>query len=119
VLTSCRLHLPLNEETRHILNAHRLSLIQESAYVVNVARGELVDEAALLDALLEGRLPGLVSTYQSGALPADSRLLTTPNVVLTPHISGVIKGTARRRAELAAQDCDRIAQGLEALHRVV
>jgi len=41
-----------------------------------------------------------------------------PNVVVTPHTSGTTDGTARKRAGAAAENVDRIAQGLEPLYRV-
>ena len=113
------LHLPLNEETRHTLDARRLSLMKPDSYVINVARGALVDEPALVAALSEGRLAGAgLDVFGEEPLPLGSPLFDMPNVVLTPHIAGATDGTARRRAEAAAENCDRVAQGLEPLYRV-
>lgn len=112
-------HLPLDKETHHIIDSRRLGLLKESACVINVARGELVDEEALVDALTEGRLNGAgLDVFGQEPLPTNSPLLDLPNVVLLPHVSGSTDGTARRRAALAAENCDRIAAGLEPLHRV-
>ena len=113
------LHLPLTDETRHILDARRLGLMKASAYVINVARGALVDEDALVDALLESRLAGAgLDVFGKEPLPIDSPLRKLANVILTPHVAGATDLTAEHRAELAAQNCDRVAAGLEPLHRI-
>ncbi|GIS89832.1 hypothetical protein CM1200mP19_1630 [bacterium] len=51
-------HLPLNDETHHIIEGRRLALLKPGACVINVARGELVDEEALLEFLQSGHLAG-------------------------------------------------------------
>ncbi len=113
------LHLPLNADTHHTLDARRMALMKPTSYIVNVARGALVDEDALADNLTTGRLAGAaVDVFSQEPVPPDSPLLACPNMILAPHIAGGTNGTARRRAGLALENCDRIAQGLEPLHRV-
>ena len=113
------MHLPLNDETHHILSADRLRLLPTSAYVINVARGALVDEAAMSDALVSGRLAGAgLDVTSEEPLPLTSPLYGLKNVILTPHVSGGTDGTYRRRAELAVENCDRISRGQEPLFRV-
>ena len=110
------LHLPLMPETRHLIDQRRLALMKVSAFLINVARGELVDETALYDALLESRLGG-AGLDVFAREPPDPRLpvYALPNVVVTPHTAGATDGTSRRRAEFAAANLDRYAQGLEPL----
>ena len=113
------LHLPLNHETHHILDARRLGLMKSTAYLINVARGALVDEVALYRALSEGRLAGAgLDVFSSEPINRDSPLLRLNNVVATPHISGCTNETSRRRAAHVARNVDRIAAGLEPLYRV-
>lgn len=113
------LHLHLNKETHHLIDAQRLSLMKSSAYLINLARGGLVDELALYQALSEGRLAGAgLDVFSSEPIDPDNLLLNLPNVVATPHISGNTNGTSCRRAACAARNIDRIAAGLEPLHRV-
>ncbi len=113
------LHLHLTPETRHIIDARRISLMKPSACIINVARGALVDEAALHEALLNARIGG-AGLDVFAKEPPDPALpvYQLPNVVATPHISGGTDGTARKRAGAAAENLDRIAQGLEPLYRV-
>jgi len=112
-------HLPLNEETRHIIDRRGLSLLKPGACVINVARGELIDEVALLEALQSGHLGGAgLDVFGEEPLAVDSPFFDLPNVALLPHTSGSTDGTARRRAGLAAENCDRVAAGLEPLSRV-
>jgi D-3-phosphoglycerate dehydrogenase len=113
------LHLHLDRETYHILDARRLALMKPTAFLINVARGALVDETALLAALKEGRIAGAaMDVFSSEPISPDSPLLQLPNVVATPHIAGVSTGTSRRRAQFAAANIDRIAAGLEPLARI-
>lgn len=113
------LHLHLNQETRHIIDARRLSLMKPTAFLINVARGALVDEAALEEALLSGRIGGAgLDVFSQEPPDMSSPIFGLPNVIATPHISGVTNGTSRRRAQAAAENVDRIAAGLEPLYRV-
>jgi len=113
------LHLHLNDQTRHLIDARRIALMKSTACVINVARGGLVDEAAMHQALLTGRLGGAGLDVFSQE-PADPTLpvYQLSNVITTPHIAGVTSGTSRRRAAAAAENVDRIASGLEPLFRV-
>jgi phosphoglycerate dehydrogenase-like enzyme len=113
------LHLHLNAATRHIIDARRIALMKSSGCLINVARGALVDESALYHALSDGKLGG--AGLDVFALePSDPSLpvFQLPNVVVTPHIAGVTYETSVRRAECAAENVDRVAQGLELLYRI-
>jgi phosphoglycerate dehydrogenase-like enzyme len=77
---------PLNEETRHIVNAERLALMKPSAYLINTSRGPVVDEAALIEALQEGRIAGAgLDVLEQEPSPVDNPLYRLDNVILTPH----------------------------------
>ncbi|MBS7696592.1 MULTISPECIES: NAD(P)-dependent oxidoreductase [unclassified Chelatococcus] len=79
---------PLTPATRNILDRRRLALLPSNAGVVNIGRGALVDEPALCDALDAGALAGAVlDVFVEEPLPPDARIWTTPNVVITPHMS--------------------------------
>jgi phosphoglycerate dehydrogenase-like enzyme len=84
-------HVPLLEETRHLLDVRRLALLEPGAYLINVARGGVVDESALLDALTEGRLRGAaLDVFESEPLPPGHPFTKVDNVILTPHTAGTV-----------------------------
>jgi phosphoglycerate dehydrogenase-like enzyme len=113
------LHLHLNEKTHHIIDDRRLRLMKPTARIVNVARGALIDEDALYAALSEGRLAGVgLDVFSKEPIDPNHPLLQLPNVVATPHTAGTTDGTSRRRAEFAAMNCDRVAEGQPLLSRV-
>jgi len=112
-------HLPLNEETHHIVDGRRLALMKPTAFLINVACGALVDETALADALVESRIAGAgLDAYGQEPPDITSPLFNLPNVYTTPHIAGQTDGTTRKRAQAIAENVDRLAAGLEPLYRV-
>lgn len=82
------LHMPLNEDTRHIINAQTLELMKPGSYLVNTARAGLIDEHALAAALHSGHLAGAgIDVFTPEPAHADNPLLGLDNVILTPHLS--------------------------------
>jgi D-3-phosphoglycerate dehydrogenase len=113
------LHLHLNDQTRHIMDARRLGLMKPTAFLINVARGALVDEFALQEALVAGRIGGAgLDVFGKEPPQYDAPIFQLPNVIATPHISGVTNGTSKRRAQCVADNIERVAAGLEPLYRV-
>ena len=81
--------LPGTPDTVHILNRQRLSLLPPEAYVVNAGRGSAIDQEALMEALRAGALAGAaLDVMDPEPLPPGHPLWDTPNLLLTPHISG-------------------------------
>src|SRR6201987_2367543 len=69
------LHTPLTIETRHILDAARLSKTKHGVRIINCARGGLMDEAALAQALRDGQVAGAaLDVFEVEPLPVDSPL---------------------------------------------
>ena len=80
------LHLPLTNQSRHIIDAAALARMKRGAMLINAARGGLVDEAALFDALASGRLGGAgLDCFEQEPPPATHPLFGLHNVVVTPH----------------------------------
>jgi phosphoglycerate dehydrogenase-like enzyme len=101
------LHAPLTPATVRLIDGPRLALMRSEAVLVNTARGGLVDERALVDALEHGRLRAAGLDVFELEPPTRSRLLSLPNVVLTPHVGGVSDRSVRemtRRATDAVLD---------------
>lgn len=88
--------LPLNDETRHLMDAERLGQMKEGAILVNIARGPLVDTAALREAL-DSRLGGAaLDVFETEPLPGDSPLWDRPDLLITPHNSFMGEHNAER-----------------------
>jgi glycerate dehydrogenase len=82
------LHVPLADDTYHLVDARRLSLMKPSAILINTGRGPLIDEQALADALNQKTLYAAGLDVLSIEPPkADNPLLTARNCFITPHIA--------------------------------
>jgi phosphoglycerate dehydrogenase-like enzyme len=84
---------PLTPQTRGIIDAGVLAAMRPTARLINVGRGELVDTDALVSALQTGAIEGAaLDVVDPEPLPVNHPLWSAPNVRLTPHNSGDIKG---------------------------
>ena len=81
--------VPLEDDTRNIVDDRVLAAMKPSAFLINLARGGVLDEDALLRALEQNKIAGAaLDALAQEPLPADSPLWTLPNVYITPHIGG-------------------------------
>ncbi len=110
---------PETAETRGIVNAEALARLPRGALLVNVSRGSLVVEDALVAALRSGQLGGAgLDVFATEPLPAESPLWHLPNVLVTPHVSGVSQGFWERQVALVAENLDRLLAGRPLLNEV-
>jgi glycerate dehydrogenase len=108
------LHLPLTEQTRHMIAARELASMKRSAILVNTARGGLVDEAALAEALENGVIAGAGFDVLSKEPPLpDNPLLKLrlPNFVLTPHVAWASGGAMQTLADMLVDNIEAWAAG--------
>lgn len=113
------LHLALNDQTRRILDRRRLERMKPTACLINVARGGLVDEEALYEMLQAGRIGGAgLDVFEPEPPDVARSVFSLHNVVVTPHIAAFTDGSSRKRAAAIAENIDRVARGIEPLHRV-
>lgn len=88
------IHLVLSDRTRHLVGERQLRQMQDTAYLVNTSRGAIVDEGALVRALEEGWIAGAgLDVFADEPLPAEHPLRRLDNVVTTPHVGHVTRGT--------------------------
>jgi D-3-phosphoglycerate dehydrogenase len=82
------LHTPLDERTKNILSAERLSMMKKDAILINLARGNLVDEVALKKLLKSKILGAAAFDVFATEPPLDYELLELSNFLVSPHIGG-------------------------------
>lgn len=81
------IHLPLTDETYHLLDENKLKLIKKGACLINTSRGKIIDEKALIKLLDEDRFKGVaLDVLEDEPIKKDNPLLNRENVILTPHI---------------------------------
>ncbi|WP_106400282.1 2-hydroxyacid dehydrogenase [Actinocorallia populi] len=111
------LHARATADNRSMIGRAELAAMPAGSVVVNCARGSLLDYDALCDALDSGHLFGAATdVFPEEPIPAGSRLLTTPNLIMTPHLAGASKETAANAATIVAADVARHLRGERPLH---
>jgi D-3-phosphoglycerate dehydrogenase len=99
------LHVPLNQETRGMIDGPVLAAMRPGSFLVNTARGAVVDVEAAFAALERGTLGGLaLDVLPTEPVPADSKLLGHPRVILTPHAAFYSVEAERELRRKAAQN---------------
>lgn len=104
------LHVPLVDSTRGLFNAARIAQMKKGAVLVNTSRGHIVDIEAVAAALKAGRLGGAaIDVFDVEPLPASASLRDCPNLLLTPHISGV---SAQSNERVSFMIADKVLESL-------
>ena len=113
------LHVPLNEQTRHLIGQEELKRMKSSAILVNTCRGPVVDEKALIEALSSGDIGAAgLDVLRDEPTDADNPILRLENVIFSPHIAGVTYDTWQRRGGFIFENLQRVWAGKEPLARV-
>lgn len=98
-------HVPLTDQTHHLIGADELARMKSTAVLINTARGPVVDPDALLGALESGSIAGAaLDVTEPEPLPADHLLLSHPNCLVTPHIASASVATRDKMAIIAAEN---------------
>ena len=106
------LHMPLTEDTRHLINADTIAAMKDHAVLVNTARGPLVDPDALASALNTGKLSAAVlDVFEQEPLPKDSVLYSAKNLTMTPHVAWYTEESTSRLQRMAGEEIARAIQG--------
>lgn len=112
-------HVPLNDETRGMIDRRVFSRMKPGSYFVNVSRGPIVDQDALVAALQSGHLAGAaLDVLESEPPDFSSPLFTMDNVVITPHMAGSSHESLATIARRASEDILRVLSGDAPLHAV-
>ena len=105
------LHVPLTDETRHLVDGERLRQMKPSAHLVNTTRGPVVDEAALAEALRDKIIAGAALDVFEKEPEVHPGLLDLENVVIVPHLGSATIETRTAMAELAARNAVAVLAG--------
>lgn len=107
------LHVPLNEQTRHMVNQDFISKMKPDAFIINTARGAVIDEKYLYQALKEDKIAGAgldVFEFEPKVVKGLTKL---GNVILTPHIASASIKARDIMATVAAQNIIDFVEGKE------
>lgn len=101
----------LNPTTKGMFNKEAFAKMKDGARVVNISRGAVIDTEAMYEALLSGKLAhAAMDVTDPEPLPGDHKLLSLPNVTVTPHMASA---TTETRDAMALLTVDNILAGLE------
>ncbi len=112
------LHIPLTQETTHLINEAALRLMKPTAFLINAARGPVVDEAALVTALSEGRIAGAGFDVYENEPELSPGLRELPQVVLLPHLGSATVETRIRMGLMCVENVLAVLDGKPAPNRV-
>lgn len=106
------LHCPLTDDTHHIINQERLSLMKSTAIIINTGRGPLLDEEAVAEALSTKKIYAVGIDVLTEEPPLKgSPLISAPQCYITPHIAWASKAARRRLIDIAISNVKAFACG--------
>lgn len=107
------LHVPLNDQTKHLINKEKLALMKPTAILINTARGPVVDSQALADALNAHELAGAgIDVFElEPPIPTDHPLFHSPNTLVTPHIAFATVEALEKRAVIVFDNIKKWLEG--------
>ncbi|HYM23129.1 MAG TPA: D-glycerate dehydrogenase [Vicinamibacterales bacterium] len=105
------LHVPLADDTRHLIDKRALARMKRSAYLINTSRGPVVDEEALAWALAQHLIAGAALDVYEQEPRVHAELMTLDNVLLLPHIGSATTETRTAMADLAVDNVLAVLEG--------
>lgn len=107
VLTNCdfiTVHVPLTDQTKHLIGPDELVLMKNTAHLMNFARGEIVDTEAVVKAVNEERIGGFTTDF------ADEKLLHNEKITVLPHLGASTEEAEVNCAKMAARGLKRFLE---------
>jgi phosphoglycerate dehydrogenase-like enzyme len=114
IFTTCRvvsLHAPTNESTRHMLRGEHFAALQPGSVFINTAGSIQVHEEEFIAELRKERFVACVDRCNVEPCPPDHPYRHLPNVLLTPHIAGVMAENRLRIGTFVVDEVERFIQG--------
>ena len=104
-------HVPLTQETHHLLSTPQFGQMKRTAILINTSRGPVVDEAALVEALNAKKIAGAGLDVYEREPAVHPGLIPMPNVVLAPHIASATVSTRSEMSAMAARNMATAVRG--------
>lgn len=105
------LHVPLNEQTKHMISRERIATMKDGVIIINTARGGLIDEAAAAEAIASGKLGGLgLDAFEQEPL-LDSPLKGLPRIIFTPHTGAHTGEAVSNMGTMSVQNAIAVLRG--------
>ncbi len=106
------IHVPLSEQTRHLIGRAQFAMMKKTGVFVNTSRGPVVDQQALTEALATRAIFAAgIDVFEGEPVAPDDPLLKLDNIVVAPHIASASIPTRIRMATLAAENLVAVLQG--------
>lgn len=114
------IHLPLNDNTRYLMNKNTLRKMKQSSNLINTSRGAIINENDLSVAIMNGEINGAaLDVFEDEPLSVDSPLLTLNKIILTPHVASYSEKSLQLRYNYFKQNVDRIECGEKPMNIVI
>jgi D-3-phosphoglycerate dehydrogenase len=104
------IHVPLTQNTRHLISTKEFNMMKDGVMIIDCSRGGVVDQEALYQALVSGKVKAAAIDVFEDEPPKNSKLLTLPNVIATPHIGAQ---TYEAQLKASVQIAKKIIEALE------
>jgi len=105
------IHVPLTDETRHLISTKEIEMMKDDAFLINCARGGIIDEDALYEGLSNNKLGGAALDVFENEPPEKSKLFELDNIVCTPHIAASTIEAQRDAAIIVANEVIKVFEG--------
>jgi len=106
------LHVPLNNETKHMISTNQLNKMKKTAILINCARGGIIDEKALYKSLKEKKIAGAgLDVLEQEPIKKDNPFLSLDNVIITPHMGWYSEEAVDEVQRIAAEQVLQCLQG--------
>jgi phosphoglycerate dehydrogenase-like enzyme len=111
--------VPLSPGTRNLIDADVFDVMKETAFIIDTSRGGVINHAALNNALKDRKIAGAaLDVFSEEPLPVEDPLWKMPNVILTPHISGISPHYDERAMQMFSENLRRYLSGEDLLNVV-
>jgi len=104
--------LPYTRQTDNLIGEAEFNAMKTTACIINIGRGRIIDEEAMIRALSEGQIAGAgLDVFATEPLPRSSKLWGIPNVLFSPHVSGVMEDYNTKATDLFCRNLERFLAG--------